>query len=47
MMPSERHHVKAAYEKRYLHWKDKAQPVVTHIQANVRFYPLRGIAAGT
>tara|TARA_Y100001956_G_scaffold33167_2_gene32500 strand:- start:14809 stop:18018 length:3210 start_codon:yes stop_codon:yes gene_type:complete len=44
MMPSERHHVKAAYEKRYLHWKDKAQPVVTHIQANVRFYPLRGIA---
>lgn len=30
---------RAEYEKRYKHWQEVAQPMVTHIDASVDFYP--------
>lgn len=41
MTPDARYALRADYEKQYGHWEARAQPVVTHIDALVDFFPLQ------
>ena len=44
MTPDARYALRAEYEKQYGHWESRVQPVVTHIDTQVDFFPHKRLA---